>query len=318
MTRQELVLSGVNWQKGTGLEVGPLTSPILSKDEANVFYADHMSQQGLRDKYKDAPLNVNDIVPVDYVVADNLENAVGGKKFDYVIACHVIEHIPDTVRWLQDIASVLKPNGVLALAIPDKRYTFDIERQPSTPGDIVGAYLEQYTRPPSSAVYDFAVEGRVIKAEAVWEEPLRDWSKRPRIYSLDGAYAMCMKNMSPGEYVDCHCHVFTPSSFIKILRELIKLNLFDFAVESFHDTNDQNIEFYVSLRKIRKTKTTQQSQLKSLPKLAHEPTIHGFYEQNKALQEQIEALNSELTSLRNSKSWKLTSPLRKGMGKFSR
>ncbi|HET7060332.1 MAG TPA: class I SAM-dependent methyltransferase [Candidatus Saccharimonadales bacterium] len=318
MTRKELVLAGIEWSKGTGLEIGPLTSPILSKKEARIFYADHMSTKDLKNKYKDAPLNIDEIAPVDFVVKKTLAEAVNGKKFEYVIACHVIEHIPDTVRWLEDIASILKPGGILALAIPDKRYIFDIERQCSTPGDVVGAYLERYDRPPSSAVYDFAAEGRKIKTAAVWKNPYKDWSTRPHLYSLDESYKMCLKNLSPGEYVDCHCYVFTPHSFIKIIRELIELGLFNFEIASFRDTNDQNIEFYVSLRKIRKNKEIKKTQLKSLPKLPAEQTIREFHKQKEALAEQVQFLTDEITLLHNSKSWKLTSPLRRTMHRLLR
>lgn len=317
MTRQDLVLSAINSKKGVGLEIGPLTSPILSKREANIFYTDHMSQADLREKYKDAPLNIEDIVPVDYIVNDTLAHAVGDTKFDYVIACHVIEHIPDTVRWFQDIQSILKPNGILALAIPDKRFTFDITRRTSSPGDIVGAYLDEQQRPLSSAVYDFAVEGRDVNTAAIWSDPHRDWSSRPRFYTMDDAYKMCEKNLSPDEYVDCHCHVFTPHSFVTVLRELMKLHLFDFEVVNFHDTNDQNIEFYVSLRPLRKSKDSLKKQLASLPKLKSEVTVHKLHAEKERLLTEVSALRSELNDIRNSRSWKITKPLRSLIGRLS-
>jgi SAM-dependent methyltransferase len=317
VTREELVLANIDTGKGVGLEIGPLTSPIVKRDGAKVFYADHMSQAQLREKYKDAPLDVNDIVQVDFIVKDTLVNAVGGQKFDYVVACHVIEHVPDTVRWFEDIAAILKPGGTLALAIPDKRYTFDIARYPSTPGDIVGAYLEKYKRPAASDVYDFAAEGRDVKTAAVWANPYGEWDKRPHLYSLDEAYAMSLKNLDSDEYIDCHCHVFTPHSFVKVLRELMMLGLTDFEVESFRDTNDQNIEFYASLRKAGKGKDKLKRQLASLPKLPAEPTLARLNEDKKALEAEIASLQTELSDMRGSKSWKITGPLRQAVSRLS-
>ena len=312
MTRQELVLSAIDYSLGTGLEIGPLTSPILSKTEANIYYADHMSREQLKIKYKKAPVELDKIAPVDFVVKRTLIEAVGDARFDYVIACHVIEHIPDTIRWLNDIASILKPGGILALAIPDKRFTFDIMRHPSTPGDIVGAYLDRQTRPSSAAMYDFASEARVIKSKEVWARPLRDWSSKPHLFTPANVAEMCETNLKPTGYVDSHCLVFTPASFIKILRVLMQDGLTDFEVADFHDTNDQNIEFYVSLRKVRTSnaKRKMQKQLASLPRIPNEVTIQSLKRANDTLNDQLRALESELTALRNSKSWKMSAPLR--------
>ncbi len=47
---------------------------------------------------------------------------------DLLVASHVIEHVPDLITWLREIASVLKPTGQARLAIPDRRYTFDLLR----------------------------------------------------------------------------------------------------------------------------------------------------------------------------------------------
>ncbi len=107
-----------------GLEIGALSNPILTKSEANIYYADHLSATDLREKYADEPVEQDKIVPVDYVLGDkSLKSTIGRRRFDYVLASHVIEHIPDIITWLQDVSSILKPDGVLSLVIPDKRFT---------------------------------------------------------------------------------------------------------------------------------------------------------------------------------------------------
>ncbi len=45
--------------------------------------------------------------------------AVGGGEFDAVVMGDVIEHLPDPGKALEHVASLLAPDGVLALALPD-------------------------------------------------------------------------------------------------------------------------------------------------------------------------------------------------------
>jgi 16S rRNA A1518/A1519 N6-dimethyltransferase RsmA/KsgA/DIM1 with predicted DNA glycosylase/AP lyase activity len=113
------------------LEIGPLTRPNIKKDSGiNVFYADIRTTKEIKNFYKN-DLNVvnDDIVPIDYVIkgtySESLKNV---EKFDYVIATHILEHIPELISFFQNIAGVMNQSGrggVLCLTIPDKRYCFD-------------------------------------------------------------------------------------------------------------------------------------------------------------------------------------------------
>lgn len=44
---------------------------------------------------------------------------VNGEKFDYVVSHHVIEHIADPVRFLEDLKQPLKKGGTLIIGTPD-------------------------------------------------------------------------------------------------------------------------------------------------------------------------------------------------------
>ena len=116
-----------------GLEIGPLTRPLLTKVDGRTFYADHSSTEDLIKKYKGDPaVPEGDICEVDYdlrVVPLSKTNNHG--NYDYVVASHVIEHVPDIIGWLGEIESILKVGGSLALVVPDKRYTFDYFRRES-------------------------------------------------------------------------------------------------------------------------------------------------------------------------------------------
>jgi SAM-dependent methyltransferase len=311
VTRKERILSSIDAGKGTGLEIGALSTPILAKDEAHIFFADHMSTSGLREKYINEPVDLDKIVSVDYVLSDgSLASAVGGKKFDYVIASHVIEHIPNPVEWLGGIAEVLRPGGILSLVIPDKRYTFDITREDSTPADILGAYVDRHARAPSAVMYDYALEYRkAVIASDVAADPLADYSKNKRRYTEQEAWEMTLKNAAGKEYVDCHCHVFTPYSFMEILKVLINRGLFQFEVAKFYDTTPGEIEFFVSLKKVKNTSPAQQ--LKTVPRLPKPVEV-------RELEIRIEQLEQKLHEVLTSTSWRVTRPLRTVAGKTIR
>src|SRR5258706_9842625 len=126
MDRKGKLLHSVDVSSTVGLEVGPLDHPIVAKSEGSVFYVDHASRQDLVAKYANDP-NVADlakIVGVDFIWgASSLRQTIPPHlSFDYVIASHVIEHVPDVIGWLREVSDVLKPEGMLCLAIPDRRY----------------------------------------------------------------------------------------------------------------------------------------------------------------------------------------------------
>lgn len=304
--RNARILEGIDISKGKGLEIGPLTSPILRKNEANIFYLDHMSTADLKKKYKNEPVTLEQIVDVDYVLKDNdLVKTVGRGKFDYVIASHVIEHIPDMLGWLKQVETILKPNGVVSLIIPDKRFTFDIGRRVSLPADVIGAHLDRLTRFSSAMMYDFATECKVeVETAEAWRDPETCFAS-PKRWDSQVVYKKCLDNLDPKLYVDCHCFVFTPLSFIEILRVAMQHKLLNFEVVNFLETQENEIEFYVTLRKIDTKKVSVKSQLKSLPVLPDEA------DKVKELEQQIEQLTHELELMTNSISWKATRGLRR-------
>lgn len=66
--------------------------------------------------------NVDMIVEPDYVTSPNISLSEQIKeRSDYIVACHVIEHIPNLIAWLNEINLLLDTRGRLFLAVPDKR-----------------------------------------------------------------------------------------------------------------------------------------------------------------------------------------------------
>jgi ubiquinone/menaquinone biosynthesis C-methylase UbiE len=54
---------------------------------------------------------------------DMLDIPIAGNTQDYLIACHVLEHTPHTIKALKEWHRLLKNGGILALAVPDGEKT---------------------------------------------------------------------------------------------------------------------------------------------------------------------------------------------------
>src|SRR5438132_14387469 len=112
MDRFDRLREQIDVANGRGLEIGPLASPVVARELGEVYYVDHLSTDDLIAKYRNDP-NVDErrIVSTDFGWGSNtLGEAVGSAApFDYVVASHVLEHVAALVRWIEAVASVLRP-----------------------------------------------------------------------------------------------------------------------------------------------------------------------------------------------------------------
>ena len=131
LSRNEKILYGCNIQ-GIGLEIGASFSPVASKKAGyRVEVLDHADTATLREKYKGQNVDISNIEQVDYVWSGEPLDILTGKEnyYDWIVASHVIEHTPDFLSFVQQCEIMLKPGGLLCLAVPDHRYGFDIFRK---------------------------------------------------------------------------------------------------------------------------------------------------------------------------------------------
>jgi SAM-dependent methyltransferase len=266
MNRRDRIVAPLGGLTGTGLEIGALHHPIVDRAEADVLYVDHADTVTLHEKYTDHE-NVGEIVDVDVVWGDGpLADALGDRgAVDWVIASHVIEHAPNLVGWLDQLADVMRDGAVLSLAVPDKRYCFDIRRRETDPADVVGAWLADSRRPSLATVYDFYARITTVDAVQAWAGA----------YELDGAddnvelgLEWARKAAASHDYVDVHCWTFTPSSFVATLRTLYRIGLTSFRVVAFTPTQYGEPEFFCALERLPRHldgAERQRLQLASLP-----------------------------------------------------
>ncbi|ACB83497.1 conserved hypothetical protein [Methylorubrum populi BJ001] len=253
MDRRQRVLNFVVPHGRTGVELGPLSRPIVLKSDGNVLYADHLSTEGLRHQYRDHPTlgpdGIEGIVPVDVVLGEGgLPRALGSRgPVDYIVASHVVEHVPDAIGWLRECGEALNEGGVFCLMVPDKRFTFDHFRTPTSVGALVAAHLLRLRTPPPEAVYEHFARACEVDVPATWRgQPVPD---RLIVGGPPAALDATATAVASGRHIDVHCTVFTPYSFGRVLTELLALDLLPFECAALEPTRPCESEFFVLLRK---------------------------------------------------------------------
>ena len=159
---------------GKGLEIGPSYRPIVAKKAGfDVEIVNHGSTEELRAKYaNEANVDPSNIEDIDHVWDGRpLSEVVGGKGvYDYVVASHVIEHTPDMLGFLVECELVLKPTGVLVLAVPDSRRCFDAFRPVSTAGMVLQAHHERRSRHTPGTAFDHVGYSALLDGAAGWSK----------------------------------------------------------------------------------------------------------------------------------------------------
>lgn len=248
----------VDFAKAEGLEIGPLDRPVIRPAMGSIRYADHLPEADLRAKYADQDFSAiqgrpdapTDLVPLDYVVAADTLAGPPEASFHYLVASHVIEHVPNPIRWLEGAAALLKPGGVVWLAVPNRLYTFDRPRPPTTAGDWLEAHWQERDRPSPRQVFDelrWATGLRQEELEAAWNGGLDQRSLVGRL--LARPIDMTVLERARHSYRDVHCTIADELDMALILRDVSAMGMLGLQVREITLTPPGGIEFYIVLSK---------------------------------------------------------------------
>ena len=183
------------WLRGTGIEIGGLHRPLQVPHADRVIYVDHLTRDELRKVYSE--LGDVDLVDVDVIgTAENL-SAFNDASLDFVIANHLLEHLEYPVRALREFTRVLRPGGLIFMALPDKRVTFDRKRQLTTPEHILQ-------------------EERLQSAEQTRWDHFMDWATEVDGITPGPDAEARVRHLLDIQY-SIHIHVWTPDSFLDFL-----------------------------------------------------------------------------------------------------
>lgn len=248
LDRQEKILRSINL-RGVGIELGPLDKPVVRKSLASISYVDHLGREALRKKYQDNEFVVVDaICDVDVVIGKNpLASFFPEQSLDYVVASHVMEHLPNPIRFLDDCCTLLRTGGILSLALPNKTYSFDYLRRETKFSDWVSAYLDDASQPSTAQIADHMFHVKKIV-------PLQLWTAGPREYddyhSESEVVAVLQDENLDRSTIDCHLWVFTVEGCVELLNRAILFKRMPIKVETVQPTTFGQMEFFVQLRRI--------------------------------------------------------------------
>ena len=127
---------------GSGIEIGAAQYPVRMPAGAHVKYVDVFTAEELRKAWP-RDYEKTDIVEIDVVDDGEKLAKFKGNSLDFIIANHFFEHCLDPIGTLINMNKKLHKDGVLYMAIPDKRYTFDSERPLTTYNHLLAEHADK-------------------------------------------------------------------------------------------------------------------------------------------------------------------------------
>lgn len=128
LTMREYMASGLH---GIGLEVGAGASPFPVPLDCHVLFGDRIPHSQLVAELYPGQREY-DLVRPDFLTDFDDFDGIADESLDFIIGCHVIEHVYDPIGTLVNAHRKLRPGGSLLLVVPDMARTFDRERPLTT------------------------------------------------------------------------------------------------------------------------------------------------------------------------------------------
>lgn len=321
-------LAKIDLDKVRGLEFGPADRPWIPATAPGIRYIDHLTTEELRGKYAGSKVyNPEDFCTVHFVNDGRPLHKILGDwvDLDVVAASHVVEHVPNLLQWMHDVAAVLKEGGLVFLVLPNKRHEFDRMRRVTETPEVLGNFLERRTQPSYYSMLDFNMHyAQAMGGSITWVDEI-DPGTLKNIYSKELCYTEALAASKSGAYKDVHVSVFSPYSLARLFYELTELGLLPFEVV---DLQAHAIEIFAMLKQCQPARELPR-RLAQIAELARvqafrlddyhselifrgglEPQAVNRYRTD-WLWEHIDGLERKVRDMENSTSWKVTAPLRK-------
>lgn len=225
------------------LEIGPFCSPLLRGPRARFF--DVLTTAELRDRGRQLGTDPDNAPDIDFVSPVG-DLSIVDQTFDNVISSHCIEHQPDLVAHLQQVARILQPGGRYFLLVPDKRFCFDALIPESSVAEVLDAHVEGRTVHRLQSVIEHRALTTHNDCKAHWRG---EHGGFPAAQVARTAQAVQEFTAAAGGYVDVHAWQFTPSSMTDLIQVLHELGHVPFALERMYPTRMDDLEFWMVLRK---------------------------------------------------------------------
>jgi SAM-dependent methyltransferase len=211
---------------GTGIEIGPGHVPFPVADGVRVRYVDRWRTEENRGLFPE--LGPGAGFPEPDIKADldaERLRAVRRRSQDFVIACHILEHLANPIAMLVEIDRVLKPGGRVVIVLPDRTETFDRSRPPTS----LEHLLDEFRRDVHEIPHDHVVEA--VAAQVRLRGDTRDLDV---IGAELGADELAMHRRR-----SIHAHVWRQDEFEEVLDHARKELGLDWTVIDAMDTGDE-------------------------------------------------------------------------------
>lgn len=210
-------LLAARYLKGEGLEIGAMHCPVAVPPGVKVIYADYKSKEESIRKHPE--LDPSHMVNVDLIMNGETLDEIPESSLGFVIANHMLEHCEDFVRVLKNFYRVLKPEGILFIALPDKRYTFDYRRA-LTPYEHI---VQDHRVGPLDKRYEHYVDYQTL----VSETPLTELESEAAVTKLP--------------HLDIHYHVWDQAGMIRLINDLRTEFALSYEIECYMKSGVEGI-----------------------------------------------------------------------------
>jgi SAM-dependent methyltransferase len=212
-----------HYLKGSGIEIGALNFPLRVPDSARVRYVDYLPIETLREHHAHLVSAGETLVAPDVVDDGERLESFADESVDFVIANHFIEHSEDPIQTLSSHLRVIRPGGILFMAVPDKRATFD------------------HLRPVTSL--EHLIRDHAEGPEGSRREHYLEWARL--VDHVPSAEVERHADEQAARRFSIHFHTFTPDSFLQLILHCRVTGL-PAELELFQQNE---VEFVVVLRK---------------------------------------------------------------------
>jgi SAM-dependent methyltransferase len=140
-------------------------------------------------------------MPIDVKDSFDKLSMFSDASLDFIIGCHVIEHLIDPVGAIAKSYDRLRDGGWLFLIVPDQRYTFDVNRETTTFEHL----LQDFKSPNRSRDYEHYIDYYTTSAKT--PDPKGDAKK-----AFEGGK-------------DVHFHTWTCLTFYEMVDQIRSLGI---------------------------------------------------------------------------------------------
>lgn len=219
---REFCGKAIEYCQGMGVEIGALDKPLAL--EGDVIFLDRNSTSELRKIYARDPRGPF-VIQVHIVWKESRYPFFDDNAFDFVANSHVLEHVANPGRQIEEWIRIIRPGGILYMIVPDKRFCFDRRREVTSLSHLMQEFQDDVDTVSIDHYRDYIINTN--GEDGINRETSESYVEK------------CYK-----EQGSIHVHVFTADSLEQFLQTLKQYVPFDVV---YYDP--KNLHIHVALRK---------------------------------------------------------------------